>query len=152
VSDARQQGHVLAPAKLAQHLRVGPQPAARPSVERRKRDVSSHLVHEHQAFRVHPSGEEQPPCGPQEFVALTRTQRPSFGLKPIRLKSLERVDSLTETPATPSRKRHLSLSVRAGLFSTSASSTYGAENANERRYGFRAMLMPENSLLEVVAG
>jgi hypothetical protein len=32
------------------------------------------------------------------------------------------VGSLTETPATRSTKRHLSLSVAAGLFSTSASS------------------------------
>jgi hypothetical protein len=32
------------------------------------------------------------------------------------------VDSLTEIPATRSTKRHLALSVAAGLFSTSASS------------------------------
>jgi len=33
---ARQQGHVLAPAKLARRLRVRPFPTARPSVERRE--------------------------------------------------------------------------------------------------------------------
>jgi hypothetical protein len=29
---------------------------------------------------------------------------------------------------------------------------YGAKIANERRYGFRAMLVSENTCLEVVAG
>ena len=63
------------------------------------------------------AGYQNPPSDSQELVAFARTYRPSFGLNPIRLKSLLRVDSLTDTPATPSTKRHLSLSVRAGLFS-----------------------------------
>src|SRR5215212_11313463 len=58
-----------------------------------------------------------------------RTHRPSFGLNPIHFKSLLRVDSLTDTPATPSTKRHLSLSVRAGLFSISASSNLLARSS-----------------------
>jgi hypothetical protein len=58
----------------------------------------------------------------QELIPLTRTPASSIELMPIRLKSLLRVVSLTDTPVTCSTKRHLSSSVTAGLFSTSASS------------------------------
>jgi hypothetical protein len=52
---------------------------------------------------------------------LTGTQRPFFRPKPIFLRALERVDSLTETPATFSRYSRLSASLAKGRASTSAS-------------------------------
>jgi len=82
-----------------------------------------HSYHEHEAPRNQLAGHECPPSGPQELVSLARTHTPSLGLKPIRLKSLLRVDSLTDAPTTRSTKRQLSLSVTPGLVSTAASSS-----------------------------
>lgn len=39
---------------------------------------SERFVHEHQALRLYPFGEQEPPSGSQELVALCRSQRSFF--------------------------------------------------------------------------
>ena len=94
-----------------------PLPSPRAGIRRRKGGVGRALVHEDEVPALNSAGYQNPPSSSQELVAFCRTHRASFGLNPMRLKSLLRVDSLTDTPATPSTKRHLSLSVRAALCS-----------------------------------
>jgi hypothetical protein len=94
---------------------------ARPPVEDAQRGVGAHLIYEHEPPSIQGATDECPPGHPQELVSLARTHTPSFGTKPIFLNSLERVDSLTETPTISLRKRDLCLRVTAGLRSTSAS-------------------------------
>ena len=109
------------PQPVARNPLVRPLALPGPTVEGRKRDVRRALVHEHEAIRLDGGDHHHPESRPQELVALTRTQRPFFRPKPIFLRALERVDSLTETPATFSRYSRLSASLANGRSFTSAS-------------------------------
>jgi hypothetical protein len=134
VRPSRLRSNPFRPRSLGQNLNLGhwtacPLPSPRPGIQRREGGVGRALLHEHKVPGLNSAGYQNPPSDSQELVAFARTYRPSFGLNPIRLKSLLRVDSLTDTPATPSTKRHLSLSVRAGLFSISASSNLQARSS-----------------------
>jgi hypothetical protein len=80
------------------------------------------FVYENQAPSVEPLGDPYPPGRPQPFISFCRTHRSFFRLKPMRLSSLETVDSLTFTPATFWRNYSpLSGSAAAGGASRSAS-------------------------------
>ena len=105
---------------VTRRLQAHPLSLAGPAVDRRERGVRGALVHEHEALPIPLGANQDVPSGPQELLAFAGDHAPSFGLKPIFLNSLERVDSLTETPTAASRKRHLCLRVVAGLASTSA--------------------------------
>ena len=73
------------------------------------RCVRPALVHEHQAFRLDLAGHEYSPGGPQELVALRRSQRSFFRLHPRCLSIRDTVDSLTtSTPATRPKNSRLS--------------------------------------------
>src|SRR5215212_2557090 len=119
---AREQRDVGSP--ITRRLEAHSLAPTRPAVDWRERGVVRALVHEHEAPPVYSPADQNAPSRPQELVSLARVHTPSFGLKPIFLKSLERVDSLTEIPTTSLRKRHLSLRVAAGRSSTSASRSF----------------------------
>src|SRR5688500_4870689 len=86
-----------------------------------QRGVRRTLIHKHKALGLDRGDHHFSKSRSQEFVALTRTQRPFFRPKPICLNALERVDSLTLTPATRSKYSCLSESLANGRSSTSAS-------------------------------
>jgi hypothetical protein len=65
------------------------------------REASATVDDNNKAPGLNPASRERPPRSPQELVPLTHTHHDSFfGLKPIRLKILLRVDALTDTPLT----------------------------------------------------
>jgi hypothetical protein len=100
---------------------VGPLPFSRPPLKGCQRGVRRTLVHEHEATRLDRGDHHNLKSRSQELVALARTQRPFFRPKPIFRITLERVDSLTETPATFFKYSCLSESLAKGRSSTSAS-------------------------------
>src|SRR5215207_10510093 len=128
---ARQQRDVAAP--VARRLAARSLSRSGPSVQWGERGVRPALVHEHQALRVDLAGGEQPPGGPQELVALSRSQRSFFRLHPKRLSILLTVESLTLTPATRSRNSRLSGKIAAGRSSRSTSRSFLAGSSS---FGF----------------
>jgi hypothetical protein len=76
------------------------------AIQRIKRDVRSHLVHQEKAASIEGAGYPHLPSGSSPLVALQRPHSPFFRLKPIRFRSsLLKVDSLRVLPAKLSRKR-----------------------------------------------
>src|ERR671911_2975023 len=90
----------------------------------RKGSVRPHLVHENQPLRVHLLGDHHPPGCSQPLVPFHRPHTPFFRLKPRRFNSRLTVEVLKDLPVALRKKRHFSVIVAVGRFSTSSSSSF----------------------------
>src|SRR5215217_4217724 len=104
--------------------RVGPLSLLGPTIQRRKRGVRAHLVHENQRASIEGAGYHHLPSGSLPLVSFQCTHSPFFREEPIRFRSLLTVGSLRLLPAIVCRKRRLSSTVAEGLTRTSCSRSF----------------------------
>src|SRR5215203_1990250 len=118
---ARKQRGVLPP--IARHRALSPLSFLGPPIQSIERGVRAHLIDKHQTTSIEGASDHHLPGSSQPFVWFQRPHSPFFRLKPIRLRSLLKVDSLRLLPAKLSSKWRLSLTVAAGLVRMSSSSS-----------------------------
>jgi hypothetical protein len=84
--------------KVTRDLQAHARAFCRVAVQRRKRGMYSHFVHEYQPLWVDLLGHHHPPGGPQELVSFSGDSPPFLRVEPILAMERHMVERLTKTP------------------------------------------------------